>query len=110
MKAPWWLAFARITNAALSLLPLASMKVEICVPSVVGVSCCESGLIVLFKIPDRLICVTLSLSASVSMFSLSRRLDSDLDGSLAMVWLCWLGEDRTICNWLLVWLVPSCKN
>lgn len=104
MKALWWLAFARIINATFTLLPLASMKVEICVPSAVRVSCCDSGLIVLFMIPDRLICVTLSLiiSDSVFMFSFSRRLDSDLDDSLAMIWLCWLGEFKIICNWLLV--------
>ena len=62
INALWWLALAMIISAAFTLFPLASMKVEICVPSAVGVSCCVSGLIVLFKIPDRFICVTLSIN------------------------------------------------
>ena len=59
------------------------------------------GLKLLLGIPDRFSCVTPSLSVSVSTFSLSRRLDSDLDGSFAIVWL---GEVKTILNWVGLFL------
>ena len=62
---------------------------------------------VLFRIPDRLICVTLSLNGSTSMLSFSSRLVSGLDGSIvAIFWLDWLYGIKTIrCCWLSVWHV-----
>ena len=56
-----------------------------------GVSVCASGCnwMDLFRIPDKLMWVTLSLSGSTSI-ALSSSCVSDLDGSAAMVWFVWL--------------------
>ena len=71
---------------------------------------CGSGaFIVLFRIPDRLMAVTLSL-ISASIFSLSSRLVSDVVGCLSISHsvgscVCWLcGVDRVIMFGLLFWL------
>ena len=88
----WWLALAMIVSAAFKRLPLVSMKLVVWVGfSSTGLSLCGSACIVLFKIPDRLICMTLSLNGSTSiLFSLSSRFVSDLDGCEAILWLDWL--------------------
>ena len=99
MNALWWLALARIIRADFSLFPFCSKKTWLLVlgsewaPEVLG--CGSDSLIVLFRIPDRLMAVTLSLiSASVSILS-SRRLVSDVVGCLSMSHsvgscVCWL--------------------
>ena len=67
-KALWWLALAIIVRAAFKRLLHVSMKLVVCInPSSTGLSLCGSDCIVLFKIPDRFICVTLSLSGSTSI-------------------------------------------
>ena len=67
INALWWLAFAMMVSAALNRLPLTSMKLVVCVSaslSSTGVSICASGCnwMDLFRIPDKLMWVTLSLS------------------------------------------------
>ena len=97
-----------MVRAAFKRLPLVSMKLVVCVnPSSTGLSStCGSGCIVLFKIPDRFICVTLSLSGSTSMLSPSSRLVSDLDGCDVIVGVC-----KTIGRWFLsTWLESSYKK
>ena len=83
-----------MVSAALNRLPLISMKLVTCVSaslSSTGVSICASGCnwMDLFRIPDKLMWVTLSLSGSTSI-ALSSSCVSDLDGSAAMVWFFWL--------------------
>ena len=66
---------------------------------------------VLLKIPDRFIWVTLSFKGSTSiLLSLSSRYVSDLDGSEAISWLGWLCDKTIVCNWLYDWLVSLYKN
>lgn len=111
MNALWWLALARIIRADFCLFPFCSRKLWLLVPGSVWapevLGCGSGSLIVLFKIPDRLMAVTLSLiSVSVSILS-SRRLVSDVVGCLSMSRLvgscvCWLcGVDKVIMFGLL---------
>ena len=88
MTALWWLALAIMVSAAFSRLPRVSIKVVDWVStSSTGVSLCISGWMVLFKIPDRFIWVTLSFTGSASiLLSPSSRFVSDLDGSEAISW------------------------
>ena len=115
MNALWWLALARIIRADFSLFPFCSKKTWLLVPcsawapEVLG--CGSGSLIVLFRIPDRLMAVTLSLmSVSVSILS-SRRLVSDVVGCLSMSLsvgscICSLcGVDKVITFGLLYWHV-----
>ena len=90
-----------MVSAAFSRFPRVSMNVVACVgPSSTGLSSCGSARMLLFRIPDKLICVTLSLIGSTSMLSLNSCI-SDLDGYEVILWLDSCGVDKTIGCWLL---------
>ena len=90
-----------MVSAAFSRFPRVSMNVIVCVgPSSTGLSSCGSARTLLFRIPDKLICVTLSLIGSTSMLSFNSCI-SDLDGCEVILWLDSCGVDKIIGCWLL---------
>ena len=100
-----------MVSAAFKRFPLVSRKVVICVGlSSTGLSPCGSACILLFKIPDRLICVTLSLNGSTSILLSSSRSVSDLDGCEAILWLDSCGVDKIMGCWLFFGDVPSYRK
>ena len=90
-----------MVSAAFSRFPRVSMNVVVCVgPSSTGLSSCGSVRMLLFRIPDKLICVTLSLIGSTSMLSFNNCI-LDLDGCEVILWLDSCGVDKIIGCWLL---------
>lgn len=90
-----------MVSAAFKRFPLVSIKLVCVRPLSTGLPLCGSTGMLLFKIPDRLICVTLSLKGSTSIL-LSSRSVSDLDGCEAILWLGSCGVDRIMGCWLLL--------
>ena len=85
-----------MVSAAFSRFPRVSMNVVVCVgPSSTGLSSCGSVRMLIFRIPDKLICVTLSLTGSTSMLSFNSCI-SDLDGCEVILWLDSCGVDKMI--------------
>ena len=102
IKVLWRLVLAMMVSAAFKRLPFVSMKVIVWAGLLsTGLSLWDSGCMVLFRILDRLICVTLSLNGSTSMLMTSKSV-SDLDGCVAIFWLCWLGVDTIMGCWIFV--------